>query len=196
MILYVMRSSMSSMLIATVAAASLPLAISFAQSPATAPVQTIIEVIATHTTPQTEHRYMYLRVFSDGTAECQLSAPTDAKNKEPAILRKTLTKDEFTRIKSAAYEPALANVGSKYETKYAIVDSWTEWKIELHRSGQTQTIQVLEFSPGLAETMKHPYPDALVKLGCTLKKTRAAVSGEPPSHDYECEKVLGAEKPE
>ena len=76
--------------IATVAAAFLPLVISLAQSPATAPVQTLIEVIATHTGPETEHSYVYLRVFSDGTVECQPSAPSDAKNPEPAILRKTL----------------------------------------------------------------------------------------------------------
>jgi len=192
--IFSMRLSMSSMLIATAAAAFLPLPISFAQSPATAPV-TLIEVIATHTAPETEYRYVYLRVFSDGTAEYQPTAPSDAKNTEPAILKKTLTKDDFTLIKSATYEPTLAKVGSKYETKYAIVDSWTEWKIELHRSTQTQTIQVLEFSPGLAKTMKHPYPDALVKLGCALKKTRADVSGESPSLDYACEKLLGAKKP-
>src|SRR5215469_14618570 len=95
------------LIIATVAAAFLPLAICFAQSPATAPAQTLIEVIATHTAPETEHSYVHLRVFSNGTAEYQPSAPSDAKNTEPAILRKILSKDEFTRIKSVAYEPTL-----------------------------------------------------------------------------------------
>jgi hypothetical protein len=195
MILSKMRSISLKLIIATVAAALLPLAINFAQSPATAPTQTLIEVITTHTAPETEHNYVYLRVFTDGTAKGQPSAPSNAKNAGPTILRKNLSQDEFTRIKSVAHEPALAKVGSKYETKYGVVDSWTEWKIELRRSGQTQTIRVMQFSPGLAKTMKHPYPEALVKLGCAVKKTRADVFGELPSLDYECAKVLGAKKP-
>jgi hypothetical protein len=76
----------------------------------------------------------------------------------------------------------LSNVGrnpnNSNKTRYAIVDTSTEWTIKIQRPGQAQTIQVLEFSPGLARTMKHPYPDALVKLACNIEKLRAGLSGE------------------
>jgi hypothetical protein len=52
----------------------------------------------------------------------------------------------------------------------------------------------LEFSPGLARTMKHPYPDALVKLGCNIEKLRAGLSGESNFPDSECKRVLRSDK--
>jgi hypothetical protein len=58
-----MRFSMSSIPFAILAAAFLHLGSGYAQSPATAPVQTLIDVIATLTAPETEHSYVYLRVF-------------------------------------------------------------------------------------------------------------------------------------
>ena len=149
----------------------------------------LVEVVAIHTTPEGEHRYLYLRVFSNGTAEWQSRNP---KNKEQAATRAGLTKEQFKRIKSVVDDPKLANVEPSYETKYAVVDSWTEWKIKVQRPGQSQVIQVLEFSPGLAKVMKHPYPGALVKLGCALMSTRAEVSGEALSLHGECKKVLQA----
>ena len=150
----------------------------------------LLEVIATHTTPAHEDRFVYLRVFSDGTAECQSSKPGDPENKERGTIKKTLTKEEFSRIKSLVEEPELADVGARYETRYAIVDSWTEWRINIRRKRQVQNIEIMEFSPGLAKTMKHPYPQALVKLGCTLEKMRAYVSGEASLLDSECRNVL------
>jgi hypothetical protein len=139
-----------------------------------------------------EDRYVYLRVFSDRTAECQSSKHSDAENKELTVFKKTLTQNEFIWIKSVVSDPKLSNLGPKYETRYAIVDSSTEWTIEIRRTtGEPQVIRVQEFSPGLAKTMKHPSPDVLVKLGCSIKKSRAAVSGESISLDDECQRVLG-----
>lgn len=148
----------------------------------------LVEVVAVHTTPESEHRYVYLRVFSNGTAEWQSRS---SENKDQCSTRTALTKEQFQRIKSVVGDPKLAHLGPRYETRYAIVDSWTEWKIQVHQARQSLVIQVLEFSPGLAKAMKHPYPDALVKLGCTVESTRAEVSGETLSHG-ECKKVLQA----
>jgi len=152
---------------------------------------TVLEVIATHATVASADKYVYLRVFSDVTAEIQPSNYSDAETKERPTIKKTLTQDEFVQIKSVVDTPKLANVGPKFETRYAIVDTWTEWRIKIQRPGQPQVIEVLEFSPGLAGTMKHPYPDALVKLGCSIKKLRADVSGESALLDGECQRVLG-----
>jgi hypothetical protein len=151
----------------------------------------LFEVIATHSTMASEDRYVYLRVFADRTAECEFSNRSNSDGKHPLAVKKTLSQDEFIRLESVVSEPKLASVGPKYETRYAIVDSWTEWRIKIQRPGQPQIIQVLEFSPGLARTMKHPYPDALVKLGCSIEKLRADVLGESNTLDSECKKTLG-----
>ena len=185
-----MRSFIHSMLVVMTALGLLAPADNLAQSPSHGPsADILLEVIATHTTMASEDTYVYLRVFSDRTAEFQPRHGNSEKQELPAI-KKTLTRDEFIPIKSAVSEPKLATVGPKYETRYAIVDTSTEWTIKIQRPGQAQTIQVLEFSPGLARTMKHPYPDALVKLGCNIEKLRAGLSGESNFPDSECKRVL------
>jgi hypothetical protein len=181
------------MLVVMTALGLLAPADNLAQSPSHTPsADILLEVTATHTTMTSENTYVYLRVFSDRTAEFQPSRHGNSEKKELPAIKKTLTQDEFIRITSVLSEPKLATVGPKYETRYAIVDTSTEWTIKIQRPGQAQTIQVLEFSPGLARTMKHPYPDALVKLGCNIEKLRAGLSGESNFPDSECKRVLRA----
>jgi hypothetical protein len=185
-----MRSLMHSTLVVMVALGLLAAADNSAQSPSLG-TDIVLEVTATHTKMASEDTYVYLRVFSDGTAECQSTTHGNSEKGGFLTVKKTLTRDEFTRIKSVMAEPKLAALGPKYETRYAIIDTSTEWTIKIQRSGQPQIIQVLEFSPGLARTMKHPYPDALVKLGCNIQKVRADVSSESNTVDSECKRVLG-----
>lgn len=163
--------------------------VDFAQSPSTSPgTDVLLEVVATHSSMADEDTYLYLRVFSDGTAECHSSAHAE---KEPRSLKKPLTQEDFSRIKSIVGNKNLASLRSRYETKYLIVDTSTEWTIKIQQPGPAQIIHVLEFSPGLAKTMKHPYPDALVELGCNIEKLRASVYGVSMPLDSECQRVFG-----
>jgi hypothetical protein len=165
---------------------------SFAQSSNPKPdANIILEVIATHTTFASQHSYVYLRVFPDGTAEFQSSKDSRSEGNVALVVRRTLNQDDFTRLKVAVSQPRLAALKLRYETRFAIVDTSTDWTIRIYASGRAQTVQVLEFSPGLARIMKHPYPEALVKLGCTIEKLRADVSGESERLDSECSRVLG-----
>jgi hypothetical protein len=131
-------------------------------------------------------------VYSDRTTETQSFIRSAAEPKEsPAFKRKTLTQNEFIKIRTVVNAPKLAKVKPKYETRYAIVDASLRWTIKIPRPGQSQVIELLEFSPALTKTMKHPYPDALVTLGCNIEKLRDEVSGEPHLLDSECQRVLG-----
>jgi hypothetical protein len=183
------------------ALSSLAIPSAVAQEPVTAPPATqagwsapvapassvILEVTNTYWSfAESRNPYVYLRVFSDGAAECQSS------HGDNPTIKKTLTQDEFVQIKSVLRNPKLARVGPRYESRYAVLDSATEWTIKIQRPGEPQVIQVVEFFPWLGKQMKHPYPDALVKLGCSIEKLRADVSGESIPLDRECQRVLGA----
>ena len=123
----------------------------------------ILEVIDKHFTMGRQIPSVYLRVFSDGTAECH--ALRDGH--EPHVVkRKTLTPDELSKLKAVLENPELLNVQKRYELLNLVIDSWTEWNIAIPRDVDTQRIQVLNFSPGSQGEKKKPYPDALVKLGC------------------------------
>jgi hypothetical protein len=155
-----------------------------------APTEVILEVDATQRSMDADYAYLYLRVFSDSTAEYQPRHPTASGSSGPLIITKTLAQDGFKSLESVLQERSLARLGGPYESQFAILDSWTEWKIRLQNRGRPRTITVLEFSPGLAKAVKRPYPDALVKLGCTLGRLRSDVSGEPPVLDSGCKKVF------
>jgi hypothetical protein len=186
-----MRSVMHSMLVAAIVLGFFASADKSAQAPIPG-AETVLEVIATRTTMASETKYVYLNVFSDGTAEYQSSRINPSGKEEFLTFKKTLTQDEFIRITLALSEPKVGALRPRYETRYAIVDTWTEWALNIHHEGKLQVIHVLEFSPGLAKEMKHPYPTALVTLGCNIQKLRADVSGEPSFLDSECVTVLAS----
>jgi len=185
-----MRCVVQSMLVAVMTIGFVSPSNDLTQSPSPRS-EMVLEVMATSSTMTGEDTYVFLRVFSDGTAECQLLNRGDLEKKETPTIKKALSQDGFVRIKSVLSNSRLAKLKSRYETRYAIVDTSTEWTIKVLRPGQTQVIQVLEFAPGLARAMKHPYPDALVKLGCSIEDLRAELSGEPNFHDGECKRILG-----
>jgi hypothetical protein len=178
---------------------SVAIASALAQVPATDPPATqagqsariapaslvILEVTKTYSSlAESRNPNVYLRVFSDGAAECQSSRGDNS------AVKKTLTEDEFVQIQAVLRNPKLAKVRPRYESRYPILDSSTEWTIKIRRTGQPQVIEVVDFFPGMGKRMKHPYPDALVKLGCSIEKLRADVSAEAISLDGECQRVL------
>jgi hypothetical protein len=69
-----------------------------------------------------------------------------------------------------------------------------EWDIKLPHQWRTQTIQVLKFSPRSAQEKNTPYPDLLVKLGCSILKLRSDVYGDDPEYgSADCKRALGVE---
>jgi len=142
----------------------------------TAPGQKIIlEVINKHFTVGRKIPSVYLRVFSGGTAECHTK-----KFWEEADVTKTRTLDaeELEKLKAVINEPNLSGVKKRYELMLFVMDSWMEWDIKLQHPRGTQRIEVASFSPEAARERKQPYPDALVKLGCSILKTRNYVYGD------------------
>lgn len=150
----------------------------------------ILAISATHFTPQEERSYNYLRIFSDSTIEWD-SLKRDGPHTLHSGSKKKLPETEFNRVKSILNDPELLDLKNSYETRYAVIDSWTEWRIDFHCRGQSRSLDVLEFSPGLARAMKQPYPKALLGLGCTALQLRAEVSGDPIHPDSECKRYLG-----
>jgi hypothetical protein len=154
----------------------------------------ILEVINKHFTMGRKISSLYLRVFSDGTAECHTGRYTG--NEPETIKKKKLTDEELGKLEALINGPELMNVNKRYELMYTVVDSWMEWNIRVPRKDGAQKIQVLNFSPGAAREKNQPYPDALVKLGCSIWKFRYEVYGE--EHSYlkpgylldDCKKAL------
>jgi hypothetical protein len=138
--------------------------------------QIILEVINRHFTVGLEIPSVYLRVFSDGTAECHTVKYT---GDEPDVVkRKALTPDDLSELRTVIENKELLNVKKKYESVNTVIDSWMEWIVSVPHNSGTQRIQVLNFSPGSAREKNTPYPDALVRLGCSIWKLRYETYGD------------------
>jgi hypothetical protein len=137
----------------------------------------ILEVMNNHFTRGTTIPSLYLRVFSDGTAECH-TEKYSGEEKDVAK-RKVLGTKEFEKLKAVINEPNFPDIKKRYELNYPVADSWMEWTITVQHPNGTQRIQVLNFSPVSELYKNQAYPDALVKLGCSILKIREEVFHDP-----------------
>ncbi len=113
--------------------------------------------------------------MSDGTAECHTEKYWDEPD---TVKRKVLAAEDFERLKSLLAQPELLNAKARYGLMAPVIDSWMEWTIKVPHGQYTQTIKVDNFNPTAANERKAPYPDTLVKLGCSIWKMRSDVYGD------------------
>jgi len=150
-----------------------------------APRTLILEVINRHFTVGEKIPSTYLKVYSDGTAECHAPKYWD----EPDVAKtKSLPIEEFNQLKALLEQPDLLNVKHRYERMYTVMDSWMEWTIKIDHPSGEQSFEVSGFSPSSAKASNQPYPEALTKLGCSIQKIRSEVFGyEPHRAEADCD---------
>lgn len=134
-----------------------------------------LEVINRHFTIGKKIRSVYLRVFSDGTAECHTEKYWDEPDN---VKRKVLAPEDFERLTALLEQPELLGVKPRYELMAPVIDSWMEWTIKVTHGQNVQTIKVANFNPTAAKGRKDPYPEVLVKLGCSIWKIRSDVHAD------------------
>jgi hypothetical protein len=158
----------------------------------------ILEVMNRHFTVGRKIRSVYLRVYSDGTAECHTVKYTgDATDDGPDIVKqKTLAPGDLQNLEAVLQNPELLHVKRKYGLMDWVVDSWMEWDIKVPHGWHVERVKVLNFSPASAREKKQPYPSALLKLGCLIWKVRndvygdEAPGGEPSYRINDCRQAL------
>jgi hypothetical protein len=143
----------------------------------------ILEVINRHFTVGEKIRSVYVRVFSDGSAECHTEKYSDEPDN---VKRKVLAPDDFERLKALLKQPELLSVKPRYGLVAPVIDSWMEWTIKIPHGQNVQTIEVANFNPTAAKESKKPYPDVLVKLGCSIWMIRSGVYGDPEPSRLQC----------
>lgn len=149
----------------------------------------ILEVINSHFTVGEKIPSIYLRTYSDGTVECHT---IKYWNETDSVKKSKLTKQELQQLKTELNNPELPQIKKTYGLVYPVIDSWMEWDIRIPRDSGNEEITVRNFSPVGAREKNQPYPDALVKLGCTIWKIRKEVYGDESYFgNDECKEVLG-----
>jgi hypothetical protein len=132
----------------------------------------ILQVVNNHFTVGREIPSLYLRVFSDGLAECHSIKFTE---REDSMKKETLPPRKLAEIRAVLNQPGLRGVEGRYERPRMVFDSWMEWEL---RAPDSQLTQGVTISFGPATQQFRTYPEALATLGCQILKIRAELCGD------------------
>jgi hypothetical protein len=136
-------------------------------------VKVILEVVNTHFTVGRKIPSIYLRLFSDGIAECH--AVRFSGQEQDSIKKGYLPPKEFDKIKAALNQTGLRIVDGRYDLPRVVFDSWMEWDL---RGSDSQLGQDVTISFGPETQHLRPYPEALGNLGCQILQIREQVYGD------------------
>jgi hypothetical protein len=173
-----------------VAISTVCLGLADAQTAESATRKLVLEVINRHFTVGKKIPSVYLRVFSDGTAECH----TERYWSEPDVVKqKKLPAQEYDALKTILENSDLLAVKHRYELMYWVVDSWIEWEIKVKHATSEQTFYVAGFSPSSASASGRPYPAVLTQLGCSIWQIRREVYEDKagrPNDSEDCKNAI------
>jgi hypothetical protein len=142
------------------------------QSATDSNAKVILEVVNNHFTMGRKTPSLYLRLFSNGTAECHAVKFT---GQEDGVKKEALPPKEFAEITAVLNQPGLQGVKGRYDRPRIVIDSWMEWEL---RAPGSQPMQDVTISFGHATQRPRTYPKALATVGCQILKIRAELCGD------------------
>jgi hypothetical protein len=155
----------------------------------------VLEVINTHFTIGLQYKSVFLRVFSDRTAQCRYLrfGVEGEKDREKT---KVLALADYESLQRILNAPELLGVNEKYGLVGWVIDSWMTWGISILHPESVQHISVDNFARGAVLTPDKPYPTPLTRLGCTIWKLRREVYGADSGFDTSeeersCKRFMG-----
>jgi len=142
----------------------------------------LLEVVVTTSDVSRTETLVYLRVFSDGSAEAHPTRKVDFRN---LVLKQAqIPSSEMAELQKLLTPSRMQNWDSRYERNWGNIDFGDEWEITVGQGSDKKAITLVNFRPFLARDKKKPYPRDIEKLGCTVWELRAEVLNEPLEKDY------------
>ncbi|HKV04949.1 MAG TPA: hypothetical protein VJO53_07570 [Candidatus Acidoferrales bacterium] len=141
----------------------------------------LLEVVRMSWTVERDETLLYLRVYSDGFAEADPMKQVDFRHLK--LKERWLSSDELAWLTSLLADPETAKLLPEYSSSWGNKDFGYKYEITISVPSRKQ-LQLVDFQPFLARKKGKPYPKQLEKLGCSVWKLRAEVSGEPLEKDW------------
>jgi hypothetical protein len=153
------------------------------------PAPVIIEVTNSHFTMGRVISGDYLKVLGDGTVECHTLKFTGKE--VDVVKKKQLTPNEVREFKVILDQAELLGARQRYGLTRGVFDSWMEWNIRIPRAVTVQNISIAGFAR--TPLKEGSYPNAVLKLGCSISRLRDEVYGDEPDwRRSECKNILSA----
>ena len=122
----------------------------------------------TDTTPGTSHKYLYLRVFKDGTVEYHNILDVDLTKPIPVVAKK-LTQEDIEGLIALLRLPSIQRLSGTFQREDLGVVRET-LKVEIHRDTGIQEVSLVNFHSDRNVPGRPPYPEAAVRLGCMVDR--------------------------
>jgi hypothetical protein len=148
------------------------------QSPARA---VLLEVVRNSWDVERVETLIYLRVYSVGFAEAHPMKKVDFRNVQ--FETKQLSGNELAALNSLLSDAATAQLQQEYSRYWGNRDFGYKYSVTISSPFQKR-LELVNFQPFLARKEGKPYPKQLERLGCSIWKLRADVSGESLEKDW------------
>jgi hypothetical protein len=125
---------------------------------------------------------VYLRVFSDGSAEAHPMREVDFRTL--ALKQAQISPNDLAKLREILNPSNTQRLEPKYEQSWGNKDFGSEWRVTIGQGESKKTVILENFQPFLARSKKKPYPEEIEKLGCIVWKLRTEVTGEPLERNY------------
>jgi hypothetical protein len=142
----------------------------------------LLEVILTNYDTARTETLVYLRVFSDGSAEAHPMREIDFRTL--ALKKARLSSNDLSTLRELLGSSQVQQLDPEYSRYWGNKDFGHKWQIMIAQGDKTKSIVLENFEPFLARTKKKPYPVAIEKLGCRVWELRTKVTGEPLERNY------------
>src|SRR5713226_4024850 len=142
----------------------------------------LLEVILTTYDINRTETLVYLRVFSNGSAEAHPMREVDFRTL--ALKKAQISPNDLVKLREVLSASKTKSLEPKYERYWGNKDFGDEWQVTIGQGDSKKTIILGNFQPFLARIKKKPYPAEVEKFGCIIWELRTKVTGEPLERDY------------
>jgi len=150
--------------------------------PQDSPKTLLLEVITTTYDVSRTETLVYLRLFSDGSAEAHPTRKVDFRNL--TLKQAQIPSSEVSKLREFLSPSRTQKWDSKYDRFWGNIDFGDTWDITIGQGKDKKEVTLFNFQPFLAREKKKPYPADIEKLGCIIWELRMEVLGEPLERNY------------
>lgn len=154
------------------------------ESGKTPPKQLILEILLTESGVGGTNQLVFLRVFSNRMVQFHPKRGRDLKTTH--VSEAEISQAQLDSIVDLLGKEDVKNLPSTFRTTYTPIDF--DWVLDMRipRGPHLQKIKLVNFYPEMAKQNNKPYPQALLRLTCTVLALRDSLNAETPYPKEEC----------
>jgi hypothetical protein len=146
--------------------------------------QLVLEVLQSDSGVGGTNQFVYLRLFADRSVE--FSPKRNQELKRDRVFRAQISGEDMDSTAKVLGREDVANLPGIFRSTFTPIDFYWTLDFSIPRGTHNQKITVVNFSPGMAKQNHKPYPEALVRLVCTVWAVRKNFPSEMPDLREDC----------